>query len=519
MSDDIDRLRHEQGNIRGAYGMWGTDELAAAGAAGAAVPGFGGDPATIYDISANLAKVQQLAEQALDAVQQVNGKHLAGTWAGDTHLAATEAIQAVFTDLHGLSSALKDLHTPFRTYAVALENALPADADATADLHEVAGRAAKLTALGFLPDLSEYDRAQMAGLHQQAMGAIDTRVSTHEGVRGAGRTFSALLRDHAAGDARGRRLSDSPMTAIDEIVLAGAGSDWLTQNTNILSAAQGDRAAAALNGLDDTDRRAMMDLLSGAASPEHRAYLLKALAAGHPVGEVSKFNGLIAAHGDDPKWLASHLGPFTMDIPGDGSEDVRFDGTKWTQGRDPTCVAASTVAARGAVDPLYALYLTTGGHPDDPAQDDGAAFATRWKDETHRIYDDGRDWWQDLPVVGGKGMSSEQSAMIADEQIGAYTGARYENVQMAGADARFDILSRIEAAVDEGHPVPLSTRDAGEGHQLMVIGHQGDELQIYNPWGNTYWITKDEFARGDISQGDPDLPGTPRSVRLPQGVN
>ena len=518
MSDDIDRLRHEQGTIHAAYGMWGTDELAAGCAAGAAIAGFGGDPATVYHLSANLATVQQLAQQALDAIRSIHGRHLDTTWVGDTHIAAGEAVEAVVTDLQGLSDTLKGLTPHFRTYAVALENGLPADAGATADLHDVAGRAAQMTALGILPDPSDYDRAQMAALHQQAVGAIDTRVNTHDGVRGAGRTFSALLRDHAAGDARGRRLSGSPMTALDEIALAGAGSNWFTQNTNILSAAQGDRAAAALNALNDGDRRAMMDLLSGAQSPEHRAYLLKALAAGYPVGEVSRFNGLIAAHGNDPKWLNTHLSPFTMDIPGGPSEDVFFDGAQWTQGQDPTCVAASTVAARGAVDPLYALYLTTGGHPDDPAQNDGAAFAKRWDDEQHRVYDDGRNWVQDLPVLGGGGMSPEQSATIANEQIGAHTGASYHNVEMADADERYDTLARIETAVDDGHPVPLITWEGDKGHQLMVIGHQGDKLQIYNPWGNTYWVSKDEFANGDISQGDPDLPQTPTSVRLPQGV-
>ncbi|MFI5895708.1 hypothetical protein ACIA5D_36995 [Actinoplanes sp. NPDC051513] len=523
MSDDgIARLRHEQGNIRGAFGLWGTDELADGCAAGAAVTGFGGDPGTLNDIARTITAACEAADQAREVLRQLRNKGLGAGWVGDAHVAASQAAEALFTDINGLADAMRAVPARIEAYAGVMQQSAPVDAAAVDSLNDVAGRAARMTALGLLPDLSDYDGEEMAGLHHRAMQAIDDRVGAHEGVRDAGRDLAALLRDHAA-NARGRRLAGSPLGALDEVVLAEAGNTWFSPEGGILTPAQEDRAAAALSGLSVADRQAMMQLLASAASPEQRAYLLKMLAAGYPVGDVSRFNGLIAAHGGDPEWLAAHLSPFTMDAAGTsvygGKQWNTFDAKAWTQGQYPTCVASSTVAARAAVDPLYALELTTGGHPGDPAYDNGDAFAQRLRAEQAQVYDAGRDWTQKLPLVGSDGMTNEQSATIADEQIATHTGASYENVDMDGEDGRYETLPQIEQAVDEGYPVPISTRGGGEGHQMMIIGHQDGQLQIYNPWGYTYWVSEDAFSGGDVSGGEQGLPGTPVSVRLPRGVS
>ncbi|MCU7727729.1 hypothetical protein ODJ79_28765 [Actinoplanes sp. KI2] len=522
MSDDnIERLRHEQKNIHAAYGMWGTDELAAGCAAGAAVGGFGGDSGTVHDIAANVGKTHEIAMQAWHAVQDVLRMNVGESWVGDTHVAAAQAVTALFTDIHHLTAPMEQMPDHLRRYAECLERARPADAECIDQLNDVAGQAGKMTAWGFLPDLSEYDSRRMAELHAVAMQAIDGRVGTHEGVRDAGRQLASLLGDQAAG-LRARRLRGSPMSALDDVVLAEAGNSVATADNGILTPAEEDRAAAALSGLGDADRQAMMSLLAGAASPEQRAYLLKALAAGYSLDDVTRFDSMIAAHGDDPAWLAQHLNPLAMDSSGRGvwynHQPNNFEGQDWTQGPHPTCVASSTVAARAAVDPLYALELTTGGHPGDPAFDNGDAFAKRLLAEQTSVYDNGRDWMDKLPLVGIDGMSDDQSTTIANEQIGAHTGASYANVDMADADARSGTIPQIEKAVDDGYPVPISTRGGGEGHQMMIIGHAGDQLEIYNPWGYTYWVSEDSFGRGDIAEGTPGLPGTPVSVRLPQGV-
>jgi hypothetical protein len=50
----------------------------------------------------------------------------------------------------------------------------------------------------------------------------------------------------------------------------------------------------------------------------------------------------------------------------------------------------------------------------------------------------------------------------------------------------------------------------------MIIGHTGDQLQIYNPWGYTFWVSEDDFISGRLDADDPDIPRMPTSIRLPQ---
>ncbi|GAA0558584.1 hypothetical protein GCM10010172_47010 [Paractinoplanes ferrugineus] len=521
--ENIGKLKHEQGNIHAATGVWGTDELAGGCAAAAAIPGFAGDSGTVHDIAGNIGRTHEIATKAWESIRAVgyDGGGIGASWVGDAHVAAQDAVRALMTDIDSLTDAMRTMPGRLRDYASALEQHTPADNGAVDELTDVAEQASRMTALGFLPDFADYDGQKMAELQFRGAQAVDARVTAHEQIRDRGRDLASVLRDNA-GLARGRRLRDSPMSALDEIVVAEAGNNPLFQGNGVLTLAQEERAAAAMSGLGDADRQRMMGLLGSSQSPEQRAYLMKMLAAGYSVDDVAKFNGMIAAHGADPRWLAEHLTPFTMDSDrrtgADGKQWNTFDGAQWTQGQYPTCVASSTVAARAAVDPLYALQLTTGGHPGDPALDNPDAFAQRLREQQEQVYDDGRGWTQKLPVIGSDGMSNDQSETIADEQIAPRTGASYRNVDMGGSDARYDRLPQIEQAVDEGYPVPVSTRGDEGGHQMMIVGHQGDQLQIYNPWGYTYWVSEDAFMAGDISNGTEGLPGKPMSVRLPTEV-
>jgi hypothetical protein len=124
-----------------------------------------------------------------------------------------------------------------------------------------------------------------------------------------------------------------------------------------------------------------------------------------------------------------------------------------------------------------------------------------------------------MPIIGSDGMTDDQSTTIANEQIAPHTGASYGNVEMDDAHARSTTLPQIEQAVDDGYPVPVSTRSDAGGHQMVIIGHQDGQLQIYNPWGYTYWVSEHAFINGDIAAGEQGLPGRPESVRLPQEVN
>ena len=169
----------------------------------------------------------------------------------------------------------------------------------------------------------------------------------------------------------------------------------------------------------------------------------------------------------------------------------------------------STVTAHAATDPLYALELTTGGHPGDPEYDNPEAFEERMRDEETRVYDVRDDKDQE-------GMTDDESEEIADDEIGEHTGSDYENRDLEDAGDREDALPEIRDSVNAGRPVPVSVRGDDSGHQMMIIGQEGDKLQIYNPWGFTTWVSEDDFINGRMAGASDDRLPTPTSVRLPE---
>jgi uncharacterized protein YukE len=514
-----DHLQDRQDDIHAAHGVWGAAALAEAGSAAAQVPGFGGRPETLQAIADSISDAARTVSGLQPALESIRTIDVDGVWAGAAHNAAADALAALLDDATRLHAALNQLVRHLRDHAVTLADATRSDLAGIDGLSSSASAAAAMT-MGHLPDPFGYDGERMRAAHREAMAAVDLRVAAHVAVRSAGEDFAAAMHDLAA-QARGRELwstghSPGGITPVDAIVLADAGGRY-GGDPRILTAAMDARAAAALGAMADGERGRMMALLAGARSPEQRAYLVKALAAGYSVDEVGRFDQMIAAHGTDPGWLDQHLSPLQMDaIDSDGKTFNSFGRELWEQGTQPTCVAASTVVARAQVDPLYALQLTTGGHPGDPAIDNAQAFEGRLRDEQTQVYDDGRSWWQGL--LGEDGMTDGQSAAVANQEIAPHTGVRYDNVEVKDQQARAAMIQVVEQAADDGYPVPFVTQESGQGHQMLVIGHSGDRLQIYNPWGYTYWVSEEEFVSGHVDGIDPDIPRTPTSLRLPQGI-
>lgn len=512
MSDELDRLQDLQDEIHAANGVWGANELADACAAAAAVPTFGGDAGELRSIADYCETVAQSVQRALDAADPLRKAGISEVWAGDTHVSANEALRALTDDMFRALLAFRAIGDQVRQHAEQVRHE-PGDKAGAAALAEIAATVGSMT-WGPAPNL-EYEGQVMHDQHARAIANIDGRVTTHIAMRHAAEDFATALHEIET-QARTGRLSDSPLSAVDEVVIAGAGwTRTMVPHPPVLTPAMDQRAAEALAALSDADRERMTGLLAAASSAEHRAYLLKALAAGYPVSAVAGFDELIAGRGDDPGWLEEHLSPLALDVenPTPGKDHTAFGSARWAQGNHPTCVAASTVTARAEVDPLYALRLTTGGHPGDPEFDNPAAFADRLRDEQAQIYDGGRSWFQEH--FGRDGMTSAQSATVANEELSPRTGAAYRNVELAGAEARESTIPSIARAVDEGYPVPFFTRESGETHQLLVIGHSGDQLQVYNPWGYTYWITERDFVEGRVDGIDAEIPSTPSTIRLP----
>jgi hypothetical protein len=244
--------------------------------------------------------------------------------------------------------------------------------------------------------------------------------------------------------------------------------------------------------------------------------LVKALAAGYDLNEVSEFRDKI--HGKDPQWLQRHLTPVIHVDPSDRTTyGQKFNGKDWSQDGE-TCVPSTVVTGRAMVDPVYALEITGGpsGQEDDPS-----AFRERLTEEQLRLHEegDGSDSY-DFPFGSTpSGMDNDGKTTISNKEISPHTGGEYDFQETRSADARRDVLPDIEKAVAEGKPVPIGVegQENGErkGHSMMIVGQEGDMLQIYNPWGTTTWVSEDDFINGKMGSASRESLSDPYAVHLP----
>lgn len=472
-----------------------------------ATPAPEGDPETLRDLAAGFSQAAGQADRTVLNIQRVAHRELPGVWEGTAAESAGEVIAAVSGELELVVAAFGTGGRELGTLADNLQAAREADTAGRLPLYQARGELAALPPI-FVPDdeLARVREIALEGVRE----LLDAAIMAEDAAHAAARQLNDFATQARAGSMDTEHLSDA-----DKLILAQAAVPGGTADINsILSETDAERAAAHLDTMTASDRERFDDLFDAARSPQERAYLMKALAAGYPIGEVEEFARLIHPYGDDPEWLRDHLTPDwnrNTDTTGDWT-DLEYEGERWEQS-GPTCVASSTVTARAMVDPLYALELTTGGHPGDPAYDNPQEFTERLRDEQNRVHDEGRPWNADLPLVGYDGMKPPGGEAIANEEIGTYTGDRYEHQELDSAADRREILPDIERAVDEGRPVPVRVRGE-EGHQMMIIGHDDGQLQIYNPWGHTVWVSEDDFINGHMDNAATGLPDV-KGVHLP----
>ncbi|MER6303404.1 hypothetical protein ABT247_28115 [Kitasatospora sp. NPDC001539] len=496
-----------------SHGMWGAGDLKYAVHDALQLPAPKGDSGKIAAVAAAYKTAVGQLDHVQMKVAQVSSQHLPDAWTGQVGEKAAEVVRASADDLTRCGDAMEKGRQQLSALATALSEAQTLHGQGAAPLSEALKLLHDITISG-APDPVNWDDDKMHTAHAKAKEGIksiyDAAVKAETAGRTAARELNALANKALAGKFKNKGLG-----AEDKLVLVDASVAGNESDGTILTEANAVRASQLMDQMSDADRARFDQLLAGSKSPEERAYLMKALAAGHSYDEIKAFDDQIHDHADDPGWLATRISPVQLASSTPGQSPTGYDGVAWDQGQHSTCVAASTVTARAMVDPLFAFQLTTGGHPGDPAYDNGQAAKDRWDKETNRVYDS-RSWMH----LGGDGMWDWESKDIANSEIGDHTGAGYKNVDLEGPDQRRDVLAQVESSVDQGKPVPISVKNDKffpDGHQMMIIAHRGDQLEIYNPWGYTVWVSEDDFVHnhlGGATQGD-ELP-IADSVRMPK---
>jgi hypothetical protein len=258
------------------------------------------------------------------------------------------------------------------------------------------------------------------------------------------------------------------------VSVAGIGDEY---DDGILTPAQLTAAGERRAGLGDAERAAFTALLDESTSDLERAWLYKALAAGHGLDELESFARTI--RGKDAGWLDGHLS--LIDRGGTG-EQVR-QGVDVRQYEDTTCGTTSLIVAHADADPLYALSLT--GHD----------FAARFKAERDRVHDETNLLWPEAFGTSPKGMAGYLNARSA--VLGAAYGWRLvddTNHREISATMR-----EVVTAADRGHPVPVLVGGPVPRHYILVVGHSGGDVLIYEPTGgDTVRVAEPDFLTGNL---------------------
>ncbi|GAA2225035.1 peptidoglycan-binding protein [Streptomyces nogalater] len=488
-----------------------------------------GDPAALETLGKRYRGQVDKAGDLHDRVNKVARKGLPEVWTGKTSVLASDGVAAAARAATSMAEAFDGGAKALFTLADALGHARRQDAEGRARLEQAKHRLGPREGFFDVVDRmieTDEEKQALAEARSVATGGVDlmhkAAVAADDAVRAATRDLNKW-----AAEARAGKMRTGGLSAVDRLMLADtSGKAGAAEYNEILTAGDLERSGRAMDRLPAADRARMDRLLAGAGSPQEKAYLMKALAAGHSVDDIETFGGKI--HGKDPAWLQQHLSPIVTEgdslkdegvDPGSGANvntDLQsFRGQQWAQGgdgREGTCVASSTVTARAMVDPVYALSLTGGpsGQENDPA-----AFRRRLVDEQHRVHTEGHggaDW---------NGMVLEGKTEVLNKEVSPETGSAYELHEVRDADARRNVLPEIEKAVAEGRPVPIGVEGyeadgTRHGHAMMIIGQEGDKLEIYNPWGQTTWVSEDDFVNGGMAKAsDSQLPDA-YAVHLPQ---
>ncbi|MFF4039632.1 peptidoglycan-binding protein [Streptomyces sp. NPDC001816] len=465
-----------------------------------------GDPATLETLGKQYRGQADNALAVSERVDKVARKGLPEVWVGDTSVLAADAISAASRDAVQMSEALRGGGNALLNLADWLKVAQKGDGDGRAKLREARGMLGGKD--GFFDDWHEDDDEESTRLKARSVASSGVQlvhqaaVTADDAARHAARELNKW-----AAEARAGKMKTDELSAVDRLMLADTSNVGGDPELNeILTANDLERSGRAMEKLSPADRARMEKLLADASTPQEKAYLMKALAAGNSVDEIATFGGKI--HGKDEVWLREHLAPVStnVDSTATSQENQDFKGKLWDQDGE-TCVPSSTVTARAIVDPVYALELTGG---PDGTDDDPEHFRKRLTDEQLRMHEEGDGdnagwWWDEHP----DGMDKDGQEEISNKELSPHTGDHYETQPMGGEDDRRNVLPDIEKSVAEGKPVPINIERYDEhgdrhGHSMMIIGQEGDRLQIYNPWGVTTWVSEDDFIKGDLSAAADD---------------
>ncbi|MEU0541411.1 hypothetical protein ABZ319_16235 [Nocardia sp. NPDC005978] len=424
-----------------------------------------------------------LCKRAQDNFERTATFELPNAWHGQAGQTLSESVLALSSGTSHAADALASASGALQHWADTVTTTQAEDTAATTAMRDVRE---KLNTLS-------HNAARIA-----AITGCQARIDATRDFEAAATTTVSTI-GAAAQAARASKVGAGidPLTA-ETLAYTGSDQQSSDPSEDILTPIGLARASQRAAVLTPSDRSAFGKLLANAKSPQEAAYLWEALAAGYSLPDITAFDQQIHPHGDDLQWLERHL--HVQDLV-----NYQAEGTGITvpigyslddpavkavyEQNDENCTTASVLVARLDADPVLMLGITTGTGPaavDGPVvgDDSPGAFRDRLVHAFNDNFDPDRTPWP-------KGNQN-----MVNDLITPITGTRYEMHTLSSQEAREAVLPRIQAAVAAGQPIPLGLDlpSGREGHQVIIIGQRPGQLEIYNPFGYTEWVTTEQFV-------------------------
>jgi len=514
-----------QSTIDSAWSIVAAPLLAATIDSALGVPAPDGSPAAISAQGGAYLKTGATCRQVAERLNDVAKNKLPAAWRGDVAETASQAISALSDDATTAGNVLVEAGKALQAWADNLGTAQRGDSSGRDMLHSAKSRLGPLG--GFLSSFIEFsDPGDFVIAVEEARTGIASMVTAAALAQNSGQATASLL-TYLADQARAERAESNGMDPLDAVVLASQQNAASDGGGDILTAAELTRASELMTGMSVAQQQEFERLLADAKSPEEAAYLMKALAAGNSVPVIERFDALIHPYGNDLAWLSQHLAPDLASGTYDGVDFFHWPNLQpgygydtYSQGGINDCVAASTVTALANLDPVFMLKLTTGDQPGVPGADSLSSFESRLHQAFISNYQTGQRADGDpgvYPKVDG-GLGSTGENVLANSDLGTATGTPYHYVSLNGTGDNQAALSQVEQAVDSGQPVPIDVTNGNDSHQMVIIGSNGGNLEIYNPWGYSMWVSNQQFLSnqlGALTGKAPSWMPTAFAIELP----
>jgi hypothetical protein len=432
---------------------------------------------------------------------------LPDVWRGDVAVTASQVVNDAGDLVQQLPPAFTTAATAIDDYAGTLTELEARRADLLQQLYNASHSVPNVDVFGIdIPlDPAEWS-AWIDAIRNLIYGSIDL----YNDLQDAADILAGQFADVQAKAGAGMAVK-AGMNLTDAVVLAATTVD----GSSLLGSGQLTRLAGIMAAMSPAERARLDAVLGQASSPLAQAYILKALAAGNSLGQVTTFAGLI--HGQSPSWLIDHLS--LGGTPG----ELSYDGVPLIQSTQTECGSASIVAAQVLSDPIFALHLTTGANGAPLSGQQFAAQVAANDQATHDFTNTVSPWPQSLgtsPWGVAAGMNGGAAGGVGNPAGTAGYGVDW--VDDTDPRSSYPALQQAISAVDAGYPVPIllapTLGNLGNGmHYVLITGHSGNQLSIYDPEGGTITqVPESDFLNGDMQAYDSGSPHV-NAVIVPGG--